>query len=477
MKSKLIKVLIFTLLLSTLIVQSAFAGTATWKPAVETSYDLSFPGTILVYKDELNQGGLNLQNNTIVSDKNSTDLVFDTHPDIAARGVKDLGTVSFDTVTEVPDAGYSTDIKANPGHVYLVLTHDNNFAKVLIKSVIGQRVLLKYALATNTTPSTNTNGNSTDTNNQIINNNITNQIVNNSENNSVNNINTNNSVNNNFTDNSTNSNYVDNSINSQVTNNSVSLILNVNKLSATVNGSKKSIDVAPFVENGRTLVPLRFVGESLGATVDWKAADQSVTLKLGNTLLVLWLNKTVASVNGKQVLLDVPAKTYKDRTVVPIRFVSENLGLDVGYNDKTQEISVKNKGNGSSAKPTTTNNTSTANNADLADFFHLFSLVVPGAVNQIPIGFDAVVFKATPGALAGGIAIYADGTYIWNSPWDGKVIKGKWARSSDSDYPLTILDGEEGKDWKLGRSGPNVWGGGDIVIWDGSIFKNGTKVK
>ena len=135
MKSKLIKVLVFTCLLSTMLVQIAFAGTATWKTAVETSYDLSFPGTILVYKDELNQGGLNLQSNTIVSDKNSTDLVFDTHPDIAARGVIDLGNVDFESVEEIPDSGYSTDILAKTGHVYVAPFIENNRTLVPIRFI------------------------------------------------------------------------------------------------------------------------------------------------------------------------------------------------------------------------------------------------------------------------------------------------------------------------------------------------------
>lgn len=454
MKRRILTTLALTCMFMILAVHNAIAGTATWEPAVETVYDLSFPGTILVYKDELNQGGLNLAENYLTSDKSETDIVFenDANPDMAARGVLDLGNVDFDSVTSIPDDGYNTVVSAKAGHVYLVLTHDNNFAKILVKSIIGQRVMLKYSLAdeilsTPTNEAEDQNGNGND---QTSYDNTTDEEVDIVD----------------IIDNPAND--VDN-LQTPVTSIDVSIVLQVNSLTATVQGAQKKLDVAPVIVNNRTLVPLRFIAEGLGSKVDWNPTNQSITVTLNNSIITLWVNQKLANVNGKFVNLDVAPSIHKGRTMVPIRFISENFGMNVNYDSKTKQISVTTK--------SSSNSNNAGNNSDLSDLFGLFQLVVPGAVNEVPVGLDAVMYKANPGALSGAIAIYSDGTYIWNSTWDDKIITGKWERSGDSGYPIRILDGESGKDWMCGKSGPNVWGGGDIVIWDGSIWKNGTRVK
>lgn len=479
MKRKILTTLALTYMFLILAVHNAVASTATWEPAVDTTYDLSFPGTILVYKDELNQGGLNLTENSLTADESETDIVFenDPSPDMAARGVMDLGNVNFDSVTNIPDDGYNTVVSAKPGHVYLVLTHDNNFAKVLVKSIIGQRVMLKYSLADEilSNPTNETGDQNGNDNGQTSYDNTTDEevditgeevdivdIIENPTNND------NNSGTDSEIDNSQGNQLPDNS-QTPVASKDVSIVLQLNSLTATVQGSQKTLDVAPYTVNNRTLVPLRFIAEGLGSKVDWNPTNQSITVTLNNSIITLWINQKLANVNGKFVNLDVAPSIFKGRTMVPIRFISENFGMNVNYDAKTRQISVTTKSSSTSSNA--------GNNSDLSDLFGLFQLVVPGAVNEVPVGLNAVTYKANPGALSGAIAIYSDGTYIWNSSWDGKVITGKWERSGDSGYPITIIDGESGKDWMLGKSGSHVWGGGDIVIWDGSIWKNGTRVK
>lgn len=465
MKRKILLTLALSCVLLTLSVHNALASLATWEPAVETAYDLSFPGTILVYTDELSQGGLNLAENELTSDKSETDIVFenDPNPDMAARGVMDLGKVDFDSVTDIPDEGYNTVVSAKAGHVYLVLTHDNNFAKILVKSIIGQRVMLKYALADEiVSDSTIVDEDQNDYgDDEYSDDNTPIEIV---------------DIDDSGTDSGTDS-VIDDSIDDPLTDNSqdtpvasgdISIVLQLNNLIASVQGSEKRLDVAPYTVNNRTLVPLRFVAEELGAKVDWNPTNQSITVTLNNSVISLWIDQKLANVNGKFVNLDVAPSIYKGRTMVPLRFISENFGMNVNYDSKTKEITVTNKSSASN---------DVGDSSDLEDLFGLFQLKVPGAVNEVPVGIDAVIYKANPGALSGAIAIYSDGTYIWNSTWDGKVITGTWERTGDAGYPIRILDGESGKDWMCGKSGPDVWGGGDIVIWDGSIWKNGTRVK
>jgi outer membrane protein assembly factor BamB len=87
----------------------------------------------------------------------------------------------------------------------------------------------------------------------------------------------------------------------------------------------------PFIRNGRTLVPFRGLFEALGATVDWDTANRTVTGTAGTVIIKLKIGSTVATVGGREVTLDVPAEIVNGRTVVPLRFVVENLGAKVEW--------------------------------------------------------------------------------------------------------------------------------------------------
>lgn len=108
---------------------------------------------------------------------------------------------------------------------------------------------------------------------------------------------------------------------------------------AYVMGEETKVDatndaVVPFTENGRTLVPVRFIAESFGAEVGWDDATQAVTVKSGNTQMSLVLGKAEMQVNGKTVTLDAPANTYNDRTFIPLRAMVEAMGKKVFWDDR-----------------------------------------------------------------------------------------------------------------------------------------------
>lgn len=90
-------------------------------------------------------------------------------------------------------------------------------------------------------------------------------------------------------------------------------------------------DSQPFIANGRTLVPLRAIFEYLGATVHWDGTTQTVTARKGNTVLILQVDSPTASVNGKTVTLDQPAKLVENRVFVPLRLVGEAFGANVNW--------------------------------------------------------------------------------------------------------------------------------------------------
>ena len=111
-------------------------------------------------------------------------------------------------------------------------------------------------------------------------------------------------------------------------------------ISVTINGEKQSYDVMPVIENGRTLVPMRGIFEALGADIKWDDATKTVTGTKDDVSVVLTIGNTDAKVNGKDVTLDVPAKIISDRTMVPVRFISESLGCTVNWDDTTKTVII-----------------------------------------------------------------------------------------------------------------------------------------
>ncbi|TCP57800.1 copper amine oxidase-like protein [Tumebacillus sp. BK434] len=109
-----------------------------------------------------------------------------------------------------------------------------------------------------------------------------------------------------------------------------------------VKGAKPSFDVKPVVQNGRTLVPVRAIGESLDAQVLWDEKTKTVTLinKSGKNV-TLKLGNNIAIVDGKQIKLDVPAQTIGDRTMVPLRALGDFFGLTVGWENASQMATLK----------------------------------------------------------------------------------------------------------------------------------------
>ncbi|KYO67972.1 copper amine oxidase N-terminal domain-containing protein [Thermovenabulum gondwanense] len=100
-----------------------------------------------------------------------------------------------------------------------------------------------------------------------------------------------------------------------------------------INGVRYEPDVKPFIDaSNRTIVPIRLIAEGLGCKVDWNEKQQLVTISKGDKVVKLTINKREALVNGKTVEMDTQA-VIKDgkRTMVPLRFVSENMDCTVDF--------------------------------------------------------------------------------------------------------------------------------------------------
>jgi hypothetical protein len=113
-----------------------------------------------------------------------------------------------------------------------------------------------------------------------------------------------------------------------------------NEIRVFTNGYQLTLDVPPFISNGKTLVPLRGVFESLGAKVSWDETKQEVTIIKDEQTLILPLNQNNALKNGEQVVLDVPAQLVNGRTMVPVRFIAETLGGTVEWDANDYAIRI-----------------------------------------------------------------------------------------------------------------------------------------
>jgi hypothetical protein len=100
------------------------------------------------------------------------------------------------------------------------------------------------------------------------------------------------------------------------------------------------LDVPPVIEKDRTLAPFRAIGEALGATVDWDGNNQTVTLIRPGTTIQLKIGDPEALVNGESIKLDVPARILNGRTLVPLRFIGESLGADVKWEEETRTVRI-----------------------------------------------------------------------------------------------------------------------------------------
>jgi len=121
---------------------------------------------------------------------------------------------------------------------------------------------------------------------------------------------------------------------------SLTFVMADDGIKITINGEAKKFDVMPQIIEGRTLVPMRGIFEALGAEVGWDDATKTASGKTAATTVSLTIDNKEAKVNGKAVTLDVPAMIIDSRTMVPARFVAESLGCKVDWDGTTKTVII-----------------------------------------------------------------------------------------------------------------------------------------
>jgi hypothetical protein len=110
----------------------------------------------------------------------------------------------------------------------------------------------------------------------------------------------------------------------------LNVVMTINSAETIVNNKIVTIDAAPYVNaDSRTMVPIRALAEDFGATVDWNADTQTVTVKLDGNTVEMTIGSTTYKVNGTEKTMDTAPVIKDGRTFVPVRFVAEALGFKV----------------------------------------------------------------------------------------------------------------------------------------------------
>lgn len=121
--------------------------------------------------------------------------------------------------------------------------------------------------------------------------------------------------------------------------------LHIDNPNMEINGVSQEIDpgrgIAPVIVNGRTMLPVRALIESMGGSLTWDESERKVVVQNGSTQIDLWIGSNSTRVNGVEKYSDVPPAIINDRTMLPLRYITENLGYTVRWDEKTREIIVE----------------------------------------------------------------------------------------------------------------------------------------
>ncbi|MGE5415542.1 MAG: stalk domain-containing protein [Acidobacteriota bacterium] len=122
--------------------------------------------------------------------------------------------------------------------------------------------------------------------------------------------------------------------------------LYLNNTSYLLNNDIKRLDAAPISKNGRTLLPISYVASALGATTEWYPTDKKAVITFKGKVIILWVGRNMAQVDGTVIPIDpdnstvVPITVPPGRTMMPLRFVAEQLGCKLNWNPISKEIEI-----------------------------------------------------------------------------------------------------------------------------------------
>jgi len=123
------------------------------------------------------------------------------------------------------------------------------------------------------------------------------------------------------------------------------IILQIGNYNCFVNNNKIEMDTSPKIIQGRTYLPIRYIITPLGGEISWDSIEKKTTILFKEKIIELWIGKNYARINGEIKLIDpdnpnVVPIIIEGRTMLPIRFVAENLGCKVDWDGATKTITI-----------------------------------------------------------------------------------------------------------------------------------------
>ncbi|TJY42038.1 copper amine oxidase [Cohnella pontilimi] len=128
---------------------------------------------------------------------------------------------------------------------------------------------------------------------------------------------------------------------SPVTTTNPTIVMKLGSAKATVNGKSVTLPAPVFSINGNSYLPLKFVAEAMGADVGWEASTKRVTVLRGSKMIDLWIGKSELAADGVRQKINAEPVIRNSRTYVPLRIVSEQLGQKVTWDEKTRTITIR----------------------------------------------------------------------------------------------------------------------------------------
>ena len=122
-----------------------------------------------------------------------------------------------------------------------------------------------------------------------------------------------------------------------------SIVSTVGNNIISVDGVAKEVDASPYIsEDNRTMVPVRFVSEFLGASVEWIEPSREVIIRSEEHVIKLTIDSTTYYVDNRKKFMDTCPVIVNDRTFLPIRYISEALSCKISYREEngTQVVDI-----------------------------------------------------------------------------------------------------------------------------------------
>lgn len=246
-------------------------------------------------------------------------------------------------------------------------------------------------------------------------------------------------------------------------------------------------EVVPYIKNGRTLVPLRFIAEAFGAEVEWDEAKREVTIKQDKKTIKMVINSDEYTINRDKYELDAPASISGGRTFVPLRIVAEALGKKVAWNNGVIYVS-------DSIDDISDEQCSILIGSIVSYVEPEITVAEPTpieseALNEKQIPVYAVEESANDGNIGQGAVdgnfdtrwnAFGDGNYLildFNEVKDITAVAAAFFKGNERKYYFDILVSEDGENWTTILEGQESSGSADPEVLEMFSFSEPVKAR